>query len=578
MALKTVRFSPLFHFLLGLVFYISCDVTWRWLRFSLSEQQSPNHEVNEANLTDTLREGSSFWCIGHNKSTRICKFRNLCYHPVYDEFLFFHGPETILDGVPDNRFDPALLDLSSVDDHNTQYFNFVDYPVEAAFSFSNVTFVAEFSLIFRRFNPDNLMHVLHDDILPLYHTIRQFSRSMFSFDLGFRLVMMEGWDEGANFHLYKLLTSKSPILKKDLQREDHLTCFLNGVVGISKYTTWYQYGFKQPQGPLPSTLLTGSYVQQFQGFIKGRLHLNNTPSQFSDSPYVVLCSREHNRLITNELDLSLAVARKLNKRVVRVSMATHSFKEQVNLISHAGALIGMHGSILIMAMFLPQGAQLIELYPFGINPDRYTPYRTLAELPGMNIMYESWRNEIESNSVTYPDERPELGGIAHLTPEEQVAVINTKEVPPHLCCNNPYWLYRIYQDTSVDIPSLLISLESANLKKEMFWRKKESTKPCHKLYPSKVINVTCNIPSGVKPTLWLSWKPPLNFYFFTGCEVKYEVWIQEAKREDYVAYILHLTEYLFTENLQRDMQYNVWVRCLVNEQPGPFGKVAHCRT
>lgn len=542
----------------------------------VSDKNTLNTTGSKGNVWESSRDGSSLFCTGHNKSTRICKFRYLCYHPVEDEYLFFHSPDTIIQGVPTDRFDPALLDMSSVEDHNTQYFNYVDYTGRASESFPNVTVFDDFSLIFHRFNPENIMHVVHDDLLPLYHTMRQFSQGMPLLDLEFRLVLMEGWNKGTYFDLYKLFTNKELILKKDLQKTNHLTCFRHGIIGISKYTTWYQYGFKEPQGALPHISLTGGYLQHFTGFIKKRLGLENALFHASDSPYIVLCSREHNRLIINELDLSLAIARQFNKQVIRVSMATHSFIEQVQLISKASAMIGMHGSVLIMAMFLPPGASLIELFPFGINPKNYTPYRTMVELPGMNIIYISWRNEIEANTVTYPHEEPEVGGIDHLSKEEQEDIVNTREVPSHLCCSNPYWLYRIYQDTVVDINSLLSVIESTEHKQKML-SKNQKPAPNHTLYPSKVNNITCQIPlKEAQPALLLSWKPPINFLVFATGDVKYEVWIQEVGSNSYTAYILDMTEYIFEDNLKRNTQYNVWVRCIVNKIQGPFGKVAEC--
>ena len=570
--MKIGVFTPsLLYFLLGLV---SCLVFNRWLGASIVDKNTPN--ATESN--ESLRDGSSLWCTGRNKSSRICKFRFLCYHPIQDEYLFFHGYETVTHGVPSNRFDPALLDMSSVEDHNTQYFNYVDYPVNALESFPNVTVLDDFSLIFHRFNPENIMHVVHDDLLPLYHTMRQFSHSKLSVDLEFRLVMMEGWEEGSYIELYKLFTNKGLILKKDFGRTDNLTCFRHGIIGISKYTTWYQYGFREPQGALPYVALTGGYMRHFVRFIRRRQGLENDLSNTSDSSYVVLCSREHNRLIINELDLSLAIARQLNKRVIRVGMATHSFKEQVELIRKADALIGMHGSMLIMAMFLPPGASLIELFPFGINPDNYTPYRTMVELPGMNVIYASWRNEIEENTVTYPHEIPEAGGIGHLSEEEQEDIMNAKEVPTHLCCSNPYWLYRIYQDTIVDIQSFLSVMKFTERKQKMLSTRQESASN-HKLYPSNVINITCQIPvEEVQPALWLSWKPPTNLLFLTTGEVKYEVWIQEVGRKDYVAFILDMSEYMFKDHLKRNTQYNVWIRCIVNELHGPFGNATECMT
>ena len=54
---------------------------------------------------------------------------------------------------------------------------------------------------------------------------------------------------------------------------------------------------------------------------------------------------------------------------------------QVKVLSAADLAIGMHGSMLIMAMFLKPGSGLLELFPFGVPAENYTPYKTLAQLP-----------------------------------------------------------------------------------------------------------------------------------------------------------------------------------------------------
>ena len=157
------------------------------------------------------------------------------------------------------------------------------------------------------------------------------------------------------------------------------------------------------------------------------------------------------------------------------------------MLSRAVLAVGMHGSLLIMAAFLPPGAALLELYPFGVPAENYTPYRTMAGLPGpappllglsramlmqcygvtltpgMNLRYAAWVNTDEARSQSHPDNPPHLGGLAHLTPAERTKVgcwrrglwrrvaylsaqiIDAKTVPPHVCCSDPAWLFRIYQ-------------------------------------------------------------------------------------------------------------------------------------
>ena len=58
--------------------------------------------------------------------------------------------------------------------------------------------------------------------------------------------------------------------------------------------------------------------------------------------------------------------------------------------TRAQLAVGMHGAILALAMFLPQGAAVVELFPYGVPAAHYTPYRTLAELPGLGLTYRAW--------------------------------------------------------------------------------------------------------------------------------------------------------------------------------------------
>eukprot|EP00039_Didymoeca_costata_P007376 m.99069 g.99069 ORF g.99069 m.99069 type:complete len:147 (+) comp13661_c1_seq3:577-1017(+) len=104
-------------------------------------------------------------------------------------------------------------------------------------------------------------------------------------------------------------------------------------------------------------------------------------------------------------------------------------------------LIGMHGSALIFSIFLPPKAGVIELFPYGVPPEHYTPYKTLTKLAGMDLQYASWRNHNRDKTITHPDWlhsltadyfkfleymcccRPRhLGGIAHLPHDIQEKV------------------------------------------------------------------------------------------------------------------------------------------------------------
>jgi len=523
---------------------------------------------------------SSVWCFGTHHTNRMCYFHNLCYLPDVDEFVFLHGNHSAYIGTPENRYDPTLLDMSSVTDHNTQYFNFMDADAAKMQSVvAGAMVVEQTTLIFRRFHPDNLMHVLHDDLIPLFHTISTLpfvkntgqNSSFLPFDL--LLVFMEGWDPGPFEDLYNTFSSAKPVYKANMLSVDYPTCFREAYVGISKYTTWYQYGFVEPQGPVNNITVTANDIRRFCHYLCMQLNITIVPS---DSEHIiVLLSRRYNRLILNEIDLTFALAQKFHQKVVTVAMETHSVKDMIYLISKSSILLGMHGSLLALAMFLPEGSTVVELFPYAINPVHYTPYKTLANLRGMNMNYLAWRNMDIAKTVPHPERSWDEGGIIHLPEEEQQKIMSSQEVPLHLCCRNAEWLYRIYQDTVVDVEGIISLLQNnrvLNAQKPDEYYVDESHVYNKQLSPSHVRNIMCtgnNLVHGL-PSLQLSWQPPANIRFINFVEVKYEVWIQEEGEEDYTAWMLTQYQYTFTAGIQPGTNYNVWIRCIVDGTVGPF--------
>jgi protein O-mannose beta-1,4-N-acetylglucosaminyltransferase len=101
------------------------------------------------------------------------------------------------------------------------------------------------------------------------------------------------------------------------------------------------------------------------------------------------------------------------------------------------------------------GTVVIEMFPYGVPSIHYTPYKALANLPGMDLVYRAWENKHEETSVGHPDNHELLGGIRKLSKEMQEKVLSTHSVPQHVCCESPYWLYRIYQDTYVNSDEII---------------------------------------------------------------------------------------------------------------------------
>ncbi|XP_072251074.1 protein O-linked-mannose beta-1,4-N-acetylglucosaminyltransferase 2 [Leuresthes tenuis] len=585
----------------GLLVSVVAALLWKYSKLSehatLLEDElhmtQQSQELSQARIDyhvalQALQEhGTRMVCTGKMHTDRICRFDYLCYSSEAEEFVFFHSNSSVmLPNLGSRRFQPALLDLSSVEDHNTQYFNFLELPAAALKFMPKPVFVPDVTLILNRFNPDNLMHVFHDDLLPAFYTMKQY----LDLDNEARLVFMEGWGEGPHFDLYQLLSNKQPLLKEQLKNFGKLMCFTKSYVGLSKTTTWYQYGFVQPQGPKANILISGNEIRQFANALMEKMNITRMEEAEKNGGsaehemekekkdvYIVVFSRSTTRLILNEAELIMALAQVFQMRVVTVSLEEQSFPSIIQLISSASMLVSMHGAQLITSLFLPRGAAVVELFPFAVNPEQYTPYKTLASLPGMDLHYVSWRNTKEENTITHPERPWEQGGIAHLEKGEQERILASKDVPRHLCCRNPEWLFRIYQDTLVDIPSFLeVLMEGMKTKSKLKKGKAAST-----VHPGKVREAQCqtSIQTSNEAKLTVSWQIPWNLKYLKVREVKYEVWIQEQGENTYMPYILPQQNYTFSENIKPFTTYLVWVRCIFNNSLlGPFADVLMCRT
>lgn len=165
----------------------------------------------------------------------------------------------------------------------------------------------------------------------------------------------------------------------------------------------------------------------------------------------------------NEEELANLLHETFKIPVVFIRNEDLNFKQQVELLRHSVMAIGMHGSLLIMGMFLPPGSILLELYPYAVPGDNYSPYKTMCHLPGMELTYRNWINTNPKNNIPHPEYPRHHGGLNDMSAEEKNKILNTLTVPKHLCCSDPYWLFRIYQDTIADLKELFQLMAEAVL-------------------------------------------------------------------------------------------------------------------
>ncbi|GFS23905.1 protein O-linked-mannose beta-1,4-N-acetylglucosaminyltransferase 2 [Elysia marginata] len=411
----------------------------------------PQRTAGDADLDRLSSQGTLMKCEQLDQS-EFCRFKNLCYSTKERDFVFLVGDKSDKEHSLD-QLQHFSLNLSAVPDHNAHSYPLVLIPAVSVRLLS-VAVVPEAAFIMSRFKPDNLMHVFHDDLLPLVHTLLQF-RLLEQHDRSdLRLVMADSFDPSDNLHLYASIFSHAPLWLFNRNSVTDLICFKDSYTGLSTATIWYQYGFFVPQGSVSNNIsqVMGN-LRRAVGYIADIFH---TPCLFcGKGSYLVLLSRKDNRLITNEGELVLGLVRAANMKVLSVSVETHSIGEIISILRNSRGLVGMHGSLLIFGIFLPPRSVFIELYPYGVNPSRYTPYKTFCDFSNSGIVYKSWSNTDRSKTIGHPNRPPELGGIHHLSPGLQAEILEQTDVPEHLCCEDPSWLYHIYQDTQVDVDAVV---------------------------------------------------------------------------------------------------------------------------
>ena len=342
------------------------------------------------------------------------------------------------------------------------------------------------TLLMKRFLPTNTMHLLHDEILPGLATVLYHKRLREK--VADRLVValddfgptasddMMTW-LGQFWRLNNLQANLR--MKNGLKPDEFLDyiCFREAYIGLdSPSTSWYHYGFEEAQGPIEGVdkELIGNNLRSAADWIKDeilgkgeKLEAANVLEMFEDlkkqrrgrkQPIITIISRTQTRLILNEKELQQKIQKSFPMaRVQFIRHETSGIEDLIAEVADSIVLIGMHGALMSLATFLPPESILIEMFPYGIPAEKYTPYKTLAELPTMKIRYASWVNPIKDEpfNVGHPEREYTQGGLKNFPASYQAGIRDSETVPEHKCCYSPFWLYKIFQDSHVQPESII---------------------------------------------------------------------------------------------------------------------------
>ncbi|KAJ3196128.1 Protein O-linked-mannose beta-1,4-N-acetylglucosaminyltransferase 2 [Dinochytrium kinnereticum] len=226
-------------------------------------------------------------------------------------------------------------------------------------------------------------------------------------------------------------------------------------------------------------------------------------------------------------------------------------------------------------MFCRRGTVMIEMFPYAVPSDHYTPYKTMSELPGMALIYRAWENKHPNTSITHDDEDPMLGGIAHLPEKEQEEIRTSNTVPQHVCCTNPYWLYRIYQDTIINLEEVTNMIAEALKESRAMLRsiRKKNWEEVNLLPPVVAISdIRCLEGNDRKPgTLWAGWEGP-----WTGATV--EKWVVKViDTEKHTENHYYTTEpSIFLPGFDPGTEVSFSIKGVNGDAEQEYGNIAFC--
>ena len=100
-------------------------------------------------------------------------------------------------------------------------------------------------------------------------------------------------------------------------------------------------------------------MRRFADFMAAGLGLTAPPAE----RHVVLFSRTRNRKILNEAELVRTLAARTGRTVRILRLETNSTHDIIRALRGAQLAVGLHGSALVLSMFMQPGAGLLELYP-----------------------------------------------------------------------------------------------------------------------------------------------------------------------------------------------------------------------
>ncbi|KAH7861424.1 hypothetical protein Vadar_025968 [Vaccinium darrowii] len=226
----------------------------------------------------------------------------------------------------------------------------------------------------------NLFHEFNEILIPLFITSRHFQSRLRFIVTDFSPAFVGKFEKVlAHLSSYEVINPTA---------NGSLHCFPGAVVGLHYHDNL----------AVKTTHIPGGYsMLDFKQFLKESYSVKIQHLSKTEKTVLILVSRQNSRMFLNEDDM-VTMMKGLGFRVViaRPDMLSNLDKF-AQVLNSCSVMVGAHGAGLANALFLPQGAVLVQVVPLGLDWPSTNYFGVPATEMGLN--YVEYKIEPEESSL-----------------------------------------------------------------------------------------------------------------------------------------------------------------------------------
>ncbi|CAM0944237.1 unnamed protein product [Alopecurus aequalis] len=273
----------------------------------------------------------------------------------------------------------------------------------------------------------NLFHDYTDVLIPAFITAHRFAG-----EVQFLVSSFKSWWTNRYLQIFQQLSKYEVI---DVDNDDEVRCYGSVVVGPTFHR---ELGIDATKTP------SGQSMVDFRAMLRGAFGLERAAAEPSGDkwdirrrPRLLIIARRSSRAFLNERAMAdMAMSLGFDVRVGEPDISTDVSKF-ARLVNSADVMIGVHGAGLTNMVFLPAGAVLIQVVPYGGL--EWLARGTFKEPSAdMQIHYMEYMIQLDETTLSeqYPKDHPVLTDPASIHKQGWDAMktvyLDKQNVRPHL--------------------------------------------------------------------------------------------------------------------------------------------------